>query len=142
MQKLIFTGQPDQIIDLIRLPKSREKCKLTPNQNTRSGRFKRSAIINGITNYNKIHPDIRCMAPAKCSKTIKNQGIFTKPKDLTDPSSTQPKKLKPKNNTKKENLETYVHLIRRNMDEAPDQDINENIMDMEEHYDLNEFDPF
>ena len=29
MQKLIFTGQPDQIIDLIRLPRSREKCKLT-----------------------------------------------------------------------------------------------------------------
>ena len=52
MPKSISSGQPDQIIDLIRLPRSREKCTLTPHQNTRSGRFERSAIINGITNYN------------------------------------------------------------------------------------------
>ena len=82
------------------------------------------------------------MAPVKCSKIIKTQGIFTKPKDLTDLSSKQPKKPKPKNNIKKANLETYIHLIRQIMDDAPDQDINNIIMDMEEHYDLNEFDPF
>ena len=51
MQKVISTGQPEQIINLIRLPRSREKCKLTPTQITRSGRFKRSALISGIYNY-------------------------------------------------------------------------------------------
>ena len=143
MQKIIFSRQPDQILDLIRLPRSGEKCNLTPYQIARSGRFKRSAIINGLTNYNRIHPDMRGMNPATCSKIIKkNQGIFTKPKDLTDPSSKPPKKATPKNNKNKDNLETYLHLIRKIMDEAPEQDLNEAITDMEEHYDLSEFCPF
>ena len=142
MQKIISTGQPEQIIDLIRLPRSRDKCKLTPNQLTRSGRFKRSAIISGITNYNKIHAEIRCLPPDKCSKIIKTQGLFTKPEDLTSQTFKLSEKLKPKISTNKNSLETFAHLIRHLMDEAPIQDINDTIMDMEEHYDLNEFNPF
>ena len=71
-----------------------------------------------------------------------NQAIFTKPKDLTDPKSKLPKKLKPKNNIKKDNLETYLHLVKKLMDEAPEQDINDTIMEMKEHFDLREFYPF
>ena len=142
MQKIIHSGQSDQIIDRISLPRSRDKCKLTPHQNTRSGRFKRSAIINGLTTYDKIHPEIRGIDPTKCSKIMKNQGIFTKPNDLTGPRTEPPKKTNPKSNKIKDNLETCLHLVRKLMDEAPDQNLNEAIMDMEEQYDLSEFWPF
>ena len=50
---------------------------------------------------------------------LKNHGIFSKRKDLTDPSLKPPKKPKPKNNNNKDNLETYLHLIRKIVDEAP-----------------------
>ena len=53
-----------------------------------------------------------------------------------------PRKCKPKISTNKDSLETFAHLIKHMMDEAPIQDINDTIMDMEEHYDLNEFNPF
>ena len=105
-------------------------------------RFKRSAIITGLNNYNKIHADIRLLPPDKYSKIIKTQGLFTKPEDLTSQTCHLPKKLKPKFSANNNSLETFAHLIRHLMDEAPIQDINDTIMDMEEHYDLNEFNPF
>ena len=82
------------------------------------------------------------MDPAKCSKIIKNHGIFTKPNDLTRPRTTLPKKPRPKKPQNKDNLEAYLHLVRKIMYEAPEPNLNEAIMDMEEHYDLNEFCPF
>ena len=142
MQKIIFTREPNQIIGQIRLPRSREKCQLTPNKRTRSGRFKRSAIISGIYNYNQIHADLRCLPPDKCSKIIKTKGIFTKPEDLTNQTTIIPRKCKPKTSTYNDSLETFAHLIRHIMDEAPNQDIDDTILDMEEHYELNEFNPF
>ena len=56
--------------------KVKRKWKLLPIQITSSGRFKRSAIINGLNNYNKIHPDIRGMDPVECSEIIKKTGDF------------------------------------------------------------------
>ena len=123
MQKIISTGQPEQIINMIRLPRSREKCKLTPIQITRSGRFERSALISGIYNYNKIHAELRCMPPEKCSKIIKTQGLFTKPEDITCKTIKAPKKQKSKTHINKDNTETFTHLIRHLMEEAPNLDI-------------------
>ena len=53
-----------------------------------------------------------------------------------------PKKQKSKTHFSKDNTETFTHLIRHLMEEAPNQDIDDTIIEMEEHYDLNEFNPF
>ena len=82
------------------------------------------------------------MPPDKCCKIIKTKGIFTKPEDLTNKTTNIPRKCRSKTSTNKDSLETFAHLIRHIMDEAPNQDIDDTILDMEEHYDLNEFNPF
>ena len=82
------------------------------------------------------------MPPEKCSKIIKTQGLFTKPEDLTCKTINAPKKQKSKTIISKDNTETFAYLIRHLMEEAPNHDIDDTIMEMEEHYDLNEFNPF
>ena len=82
------------------------------------------------------------MPPEKCSKIIKTQGLFTKPEDLTSQITSMPKKHRSNTNISKGNLETFAHLIRHLMEEAPNQVIDDTIIEMEEHYDLNEFNPF
>ena len=82
IQKIIHNQEPKQIIDLLRLPRNRDKCKPAPTQPTRSARFKRTAIINGIKNFNKIHPSTQILKPTKCKLAIKNYVLFTKADDL------------------------------------------------------------
>ena len=82
------------------------------------------------------------MPPEKCSKIIKNHGLFTKPEDINCKNIKAQNVRKPKKQLTKDNTETYVHLIKQIMEEAPNFNIDDTIIEMEEHFDLNEFNPY
>ena len=53
MQKIVYTLEPDMIVELIKFPRSRSICKISPKTKPNTTRFKQTAINSAIACLNK-----------------------------------------------------------------------------------------
>ena len=70
MQKIVYTLESSMIIKLIKLPRSRSICKISPLTKPNSARFKRTAINSAIACLNKVDLTFTGLAPAKFKKGL------------------------------------------------------------------------
>ena len=71
MQKMIFTLEPTMMTELIKFPRSRSICKISPLTKPNSTRFKRTAVNSVISCFNKVDNSLTSLAPGKFKKGIK-----------------------------------------------------------------------
>ena len=65
MQKIVYTLEPSMIIELIKFPRSRSICKISPLTKPNSARFKHTAINSAIACLNKVDLALTGLTPAK-----------------------------------------------------------------------------
>ena len=71
MQKIIFNLELIMITELVRFPRSRNICKISPITKPSSTRFKRTAINSAIAFLNKADLALTGLTPAKFKKGFK-----------------------------------------------------------------------
>ena len=81
VHRVIFSGNPKSINDKIRVPRSRQSAEYAPAVRAKSNRLERTPLYAGITNFNRIPPDMRGLNPKKLGKKLKRTGL--KPKKVS-----------------------------------------------------------
>ena len=62
--KIIYTLEPEMIIELVKFPRSRSICKISPNTKPNTARFKRTALNSAIACLNKADLALTGLIPA------------------------------------------------------------------------------
>ena len=75
MQKIIYTLEPEMNIDLVKFPRSRSICKISPKTKPNSARTKRTAINSVIACLNKADLASTGLPPAKLKKGLKKSKL-------------------------------------------------------------------
>ena len=143
MQKMVYNLEPMMIIELIKFPRSRSICRISPKTMPNSARLKCTAINSAIACLNKADIALTGLAPVKFNKglskvTLKEKASEEILKDLNKSieKKTRPiinKKypgFKPKSND--DGLSSYKDLV--NLFDPPEEyTLEERISEMEEH---------
>ena len=97
MQKIIYTLEPKMIIDLVKFPRSRSICKISPKIKPNSARFKRTAINSAIACLNKADLKLTGLPPEKFKKGLKKVKLSENvPDDIwKDLTKITEKKIRP-----------------------------------------------
>ena len=141
MQKIIFTLEPKMITELVKFPRSRKICKISPKVKPNSARFKRTAINSAIYCLNKADLKLTGLPPKKFKKGLKKVKLSDPLPDeiLKDLTKITEKKLRPIINKKypgadfkrKNQFDDGFNLAE--LYDPPEMSIEERISDMEEH---------
>ena len=85
------------IIDLVKFPRSRSICKISPKTKPNSARFKRTTINSAIVCLNKADLRLTGLAPAKFKRGLKKVKLCEKATDqiLKDLTKSTEKKIRP-----------------------------------------------
>ena len=75
MQKIIYTLEPEMIIELVKFFRSRSICKISPKTKPNSAKFKRTSINSAIACLNKADLTLTGLSPAKYKKGLKKSQI-------------------------------------------------------------------
>ena len=81
MQKIIYTLEPKMITELVKFPRSRSICKISPKTKPNSARFKRTAINSAISCLNKADLKLTGLPPDKFKKGLKQVKLCEKVPD-------------------------------------------------------------
>ena len=76
IQKIIFNREPEYINSMIKAPRSRACADHTYNDKIKGKRVERSAIVTGISNYNRIPPELKNLPPKKLSEKLKQTKLL------------------------------------------------------------------
>ena len=71
MHNIIQSENPEEIVSLIRFPRSRNCVDLTLQYIPKTERLRRNAIYTGISNYNRIPTVIKGLSPKKMKLQLK-----------------------------------------------------------------------
>ena len=142
MQKIIYTLEPKMIIDLVKFPRSRSICKISPKTKPNSARFKRTAINSAISCLNKADLKLTGLPPEKFKKGLKKVKLSENvPDDIwKDLTKITEKKIRPIINKKypgadfikKNNIHDGFNLAEL-YDPPECMSIEDRITEMEEH---------
>ena len=97
MQKIIYMLEPEMIIDLVKFPRSRSICKISPKIKPNSARFKRTAVNSAISFLNKADLKWTGLPPEKFKKGLKKVKLCDPVPDniLKDLTKVTEKKIRP-----------------------------------------------
>ena len=76
MQSIIYHEDPEEIVSLIRFPRTRTCVDLTLKTIPKSERLRRCAIYAGITNYNRLPVEIKGLSPKKMRGKLKKTHLI------------------------------------------------------------------
>ena len=140
---MIFTLEPTMITELIKFPRSRSICKISPLTKPNSTRFKRTAINSAISSFNKVDNSLASLALDKFKKGLKKVPLGEKPSKqiLEDLGKSSTREVRPIINKKypsverdiRQNERTYYQDM-RNLFVPPDEyTLEERIQKMEDY---------
>ena len=97
MQEIIYTLEPEMTTDIVKFPRSRSICKISPKIKPNSTRFKRTAINSAIACLNKADIRLTGLPPAKFQKGLKKVELIARVTDeiLKDLNKSTEKKIRP-----------------------------------------------
>ena len=73
--KVIITKEPQEIYDIVKLPRSRACADLSTHYAPKTDRVKRSTIFSATKNYNRIPSDLRPLEPRKLKIKMKKLSL-------------------------------------------------------------------
>ena len=143
--KIIYTLEPEMIIELVKFPRSRSICKISPNTKPNTARFKRTALNSAIACLNKADLALTGLIPAKFKKGFKKVKLNEKASDkiLKDLHKSTERKMRPIINKKypganfkpsydDDGINKYEDLV--NLFDPPENvTLEQRISEMEEH---------
>ena len=78
IQRIIYTKSPKSLYNKIKHPRTRISADYAPIVRAKSGRLERTPVHMGITNFNRLEPELRYLHPKKLKEKLKKKYLKQK----------------------------------------------------------------